>query len=108
MTETFFGILAMVLCVIGAVAVIKGIALRLAASGCKNRIYAVLLKAQPDIELQMLIDTAEWDETLRDAKLYAVDGGISDEMADYCKAVCEGSRVKFIPFETAQKYIDLF
>ena len=108
MTETIFGILAIVLCVIGAASVIKWAALNLAASGCKNRIYAVLLKSQPDIELQMLLDTVEWDDTLKNAKIYAIDGGIPDDMADYCKAVCEGSRVKFVPYNEAESLLYLF
>ncbi len=108
MTETFFGVLAMILCVIGSVAIIRWFVLRLAVSGCKNRVYAVILKNQPDIELQMLIETIQWDDTLKDAKVYAVDGGMTDEMSKYCRAVCKGSNVKFVPFCEAEHLLQLF
>ena len=108
MTETFFGILAIILCIIGCVSIIKWFALRLASSGCKNRIYAVLLKEQPDIEVQMLIDTVEWDNALKDATVYAVDGGLDDEMAYYCESVLKNSKIKFVPFDKAREFINFF
>ena len=108
MTETFFGILAIILCIIGSVSIIKWSALRLASSGCKNRIYAVLLKEQPDIEVQMLIDTVEWDDGLKDARVYAVDGGLNEEMAYYCESLLKGSRIKFVPFNEAKEFINFF
>ena len=108
MTETLFGVLAIILCIIGSVSIIKWCALRLASSGCKNRIYAVLLKEQPDIEVQMLIDTIEWDDTLKDAIVYAVDGGLDDEMAYYCESVLKSSRIKFVPYNKAKEFIEFF
>lgn len=108
MTETLFGVLAIILCIIGSVAIIKWSALRLASSGCKNRIYAVLLKEQPDIEVQMLIDTVEWDDALKDARVYAVDGGLDDEMVYYCESVLRGSKIKFVPFNEAKEFIKYF
>lgn len=108
MTETLFGILAIILCIIGSVSIIKWCALRLASSGCKNRIYAVLLKEQPDIEVQMLIDTVEWDDALKDAQIFAVDGGLDDEMVYYCESVLGESRIKFVPFNEAEEFIKFF
>ena len=108
MTETFFGILAMIFCVIGVVSIIRWAALKLAVNNKAKRIYAVLLREEADIELQMLIDTGEWDSALRTAKVYAVDGGLDESMAEYCRIICENSRVTYVPYGQEKYFEDLF
>lgn len=108
MTETVFCVLGMVLCVCGAVGVIHWLALKLSSSNESNRIYAVLLKNEADIQLQMLIDTLEWDTALKYAKVYAIDGGLSHEMAEYCRGICKTCRITYLDGENAEKIKGLF
>ena len=98
----------MVLCVIGAVSIIRGLALRLSVDKNAGMIYAVLLKKEPDIQLQMLIESVDWDWTLKNAKILAVDGGLTNEMADYCREVCKNSGIKFIEHNEAEGLLRLF
>lgn len=102
------GTLAMVLCVIGAVSIIRGIALRLSVNKNADRIYAVVLKNESDIQLQMLVESVEWDWTLKNTKVLAVDGGLDEAMANYCRAVCKNSGIKFIEHNEAEGLLRLF
>lgn len=109
MTEAVLGILAMMLCVVGAIGIIRWAALKIAAgSNAGRRVYAVMLQDEPDIQLQMLIDTIEWDNTLKSAKIYAVDGGLDEETSEYCKAVCNNSRITYISAHEAEALRGLF
>ncbi len=92
------GILTAILCVSGAVGIIRWIALKIASAGNDGkRIYAVLLDGeQADIRLQMMIEALEWDIVLNGVKAYAIDGGLSTEMAEYCKLIAEKHRIKYI------------
>ncbi len=108
MAETFLCIFGMVLCVCGAVGIIHWTALKLSTGGETKRVYAILLKNEADIQLQMLIDTLQWDSSFRYAKIYAVDGGLSDEMAEYCQSVCKSHRIIFLGKDKASDIIDLF
>ena len=98
MVEAVMCILTAILCVSGAVGIIRWVALKIANSGDDGkRIYAVLLDGeQADIRLQMMIETLEWDVVLNNVKAYAIDGGLSSEMADYCKIIAEKHRIKYI------------
>ncbi len=108
MTEAILGTLAMVLCVIGAVSIIRGIALRLSVDKNASRIYAVVLGKEPDIQLQMLMESVEWDWALKHAKILAIDGGLNDEKVDYCRTVCKNSGIKFIEHNEAEGLLMLF
>lgn len=109
MTETVFGVLAMILSVVGAVSIIRWIALKLVVSDkAGGRVYAVLLREEPDIQLQMLMSTLEWDSTLNGAKIYAIDGGLDDVMSEYCSAVCSGSRITYVSAAEAEKFMEIF
>lgn len=98
MVEAVVGILTAILCVSGAVGIIRWAALKIANSGDDGRrIYAVLLDGEhADIRLQMMIETLEWDTVLNGVKAYAVDGGLSPDMANYCKIIAEKHRIKFV------------
>ena len=78
MAETILSIVAMVLCVAGAVSIIKWTALKVAASDTKGKcIYAVLLDGNaPDIRLQMVFQTVQWENALSNVRVFAVDGGL--------------------------------
>lgn len=102
------GTLAMVLCVIGAVSIIRSIALRLSVNMNADRVYAVVLKDESDIQLQMLLESVEWDWTLKNTKVLAVDGGMDKESADYCRAVCKNSGLKFIEHNQAEELLRFF
>lgn len=98
MVETLLGVLASVLMVAGAVSVIKWAALKIAASGSDGkRVYAVLLDGNDaDIRLQMMIQTLQWENALYGVKAFAIDGGLDFEMAEYCRMICEKSRVTYL------------
>lgn len=85
-------------CVAGAVSIIKYIALRITAPCTDDRrVYAVMLKGNDaDIELQMAMETLDWDSALLNARAYAVDCGLDKELALYCKKMCQDSRFRFI------------
>lgn len=103
MAETFTALLAMVLCAVGAVGIIRFAALKLSVSGNKNdRIYAVVLRDEPDIRLQMLRSTLEWDTALRDVRVLAVDGGLDTESAEYCRSICEKNGITYVSAEAAE------
>ena len=102
------GTLAMILCVIGAVSIIRGVALRICVNKNADRIYAVVLRDEPDIQLQMLLESVEWDWTLKNTKILAVDGGLDEKMANYCRAVCKNSEAKFIEHNEAEGLLRLF
>ncbi len=110
MIEAVMGILTAILCVSGAVSIIRWIALKIANSGNDGkRIYAVLLEGQEaDIRLQMMIETIEWDCVLSDVKAYAIDGGLSAEMAEYCRMIAKKHRVEFIEAEQQPDILELF
>ena len=109
MAEAILGILIMILSVSGAVGIIRWLAIKLSVpSKSGGRVYAVLLSDEPDIQLQMLMSMLEWDSTLNGAKVYAVDGGLSAEMSEYCEALCGNSRVTFVPSGKAQQFKALF
>lgn len=103
MMDAFLGIFLMVLCVVGVVSIIRACALSLAASKHKgNRVYAVLLEnSTADIELQMAMYSVEWDGALSGAKALAIDGGLDEETAEYCRRICEGSAFSFVGGEDA-------
>lgn len=103
MTETVIALFAMVLCAVGAVGIIRFVALKLSVSGDKNdRIYAVILRDEPDIRLQMLKSTLEWDTALKDVRVLAVDGGLDTEAAEYCRAICEKNGITYVSAEAAE------
>ena len=110
MVEAVLGILAAILCVAGAVSIIKWVALKIANSGSDGKkVYAVLLDGkEADIRLQMMLETLQWDNVLQDAKAFAVDGGLSPEMAQFCKTLCEKHRVTYIPNEKYEAFSKLF
>ena len=110
MAETVLSIVAMVLCVAGAVSIIKWTALKVAASDTKSKcIYAVLLDGNaPDIRLQMAFQTVQWENALSDVKVYAVDGGLDGEMAEYCRELCERNAAVFVSGASAEVLKGLF
>ncbi len=110
MIETVLGILIAILCVAGAVSLIKWVALKIANSGDDGkRVYAVLLDGeQADIRLQMMIETRDWDNVLQDTRAFAVDNGLSPEMSEFCKAICEKHRITYIPQEKYPLFSELF
>ena len=103
MIDAFLGIFLMVLCIMGVVSIIRACALSLAASKHKgNRVYAVLLEnSTADIELQMAMYSVEWDGALSGAKAVAIDGGLDEETAEYCRKICKGSPFSFVGGEDA-------
>lgn len=109
MFEILFGVLIIVLCVMGAVSIIKACALSIAASKeSKSRAYVCLLRGDTaDIELQLALQTLEWDSALTGVRAFAVDVGLEDEMAIYCKSLCEGTRLKFISGEDARRFVEI-
>ena len=110
MVETLFGILTAILCVSGAVSIIKWMALKFAVGGENDkRVYAVLLDGKDaDIRLQMMIQTLQWENSLSGVKAYAVDGGLDDEMAVYCRILCENTKIKFVSANEAKLILNLF
>ncbi len=110
MIEAVFGILTAILCVMGVVGIIRWAALKIANSGADGkRVYAILLDGKDaDIRLQMMIETLEWDNVLKDARAYAIDGGMSFEMAEYCRLIAEKHRIEFVPLGEAPSVLELF
>ncbi len=111
MTETVLGILAAVLCVAGAVSVIRWIALKFVSVESKGKkLFAVVLDGKDaDIRLQMALQVLEWNTAaLGDASVLAVDGGMSDTMADYCRKVCRNNRVRFVEKDGAEALLPFF
>ncbi len=109
MTETVLGLIALIFCAVGAVGIIKFAALKLSVpSNDRDRIYAVILRDHPDIRLQMLKSTLEWDTALNNAAVYAVDGGLCREDAEYCRKVCRNGRITYVSAEEAETLLKLF
>lgn len=106
MSETIVGLFIAVLCVVGAVSIIKWIALRIAIpSDTDSRIYAVLLRDKnADIELQMAIETLEWDNTLLHATAYAVNCGLDSVTDGICETICKNSRFIYL---TSQQFAEI-
>ena len=98
MIETILGILIVLLSIAGTVGLIKWTVLKFVCpEEEKNRIYAVLLKGDnADIELQMAMDTVEWEPSLKNAKLFAVDCGLTDIAAKQCSVLCRGTQFTFL------------
>lgn len=108
MLEITAGIFIALLCVAGAASVIRWIALKIASpSGDDTRIYAVMLYGDgADIELQMAMETLEWDSALFNAGAYAVNCGLDDVLAEYCESLCEKSRFSFVSAEQFAKIVN--
>lgn len=102
------GTLAMFLCVIGAVSIIRGIALRLSIDNNQGRIYGVVLNKEPDIQLQMLVETIGWDRTFKSAKVFAIDGGIPAEMVEHCRNVCKNNGIEFLEQNETEGLLSIF
>lgn len=86
-----------VLCVVGAIALIKWAVLKLLTSGRPKRAYIVFLKGEnADIELQTAIDTVQWDSALYNCYAYAVDMGLDYLDSQCCQKLCKNSGFKFI------------
>lgn len=101
MIETVLGIIVVLLSLCGAVGLVKWAALCIAApkSG-KTRIYAVLLKGEnADIELQMAMETVDWEISLRGAEKYAVDCGLDEVTREVCAKLCKGTHFTFLKAE---------
>lgn len=96
--NTVIWMISAMLCVIGAVALIKWCALKVASgSDGGKRVYLVLLKGEnADIELRMAVETLEWDTALDRAAAYAVDCGLSSAQREVCAEICESGRVRLI------------
>lgn len=104
MLDTIIGLFAAFLCIAGAVGIIKWCALRVASpKRNKSRIYAVMLKGDcADIELQMAIETLDWDSALQNVRAFAVDCGLNEDKMNICKFICSGSRFELVtPAELA-------
>lgn len=96
--NTVIWLITALLCIIGAVAIIKWCALKVASgSDGGKRVYLVLLKGEnADIELGMAIETLEWDTALDGAAAYAVDCGLLPSQRDACAEICENGRIRLI------------
>ena len=96
--NTVIWLITALLCVIGAVAIIKWCALKVASgSDGGKRVYLVLLKGEnADIELGMAIETLEWNTALDGAAAYAVDCGLLPSQRDACAEICENGRIRLI------------
>ena len=98
MLQTIAGMFIAFFCVLGAVSIIRYIALRITAP-CSDdsRVYAVMLKgADADMDLQMAMETLDWDNALLNARAYAVDCGLEKDIALICKEKCENSRFRYV------------
>lgn len=107
MIETIAGIFVVLFCVLGVVGAIKWLMLRVAAP-CSDdkRIYAVLLTGDSaDIELQMAVDTVNWDSGLLNARAYAIDCGISKECYTACFNLCKSTRFRLVTVEEFERIL---
>ena len=96
--DTLAGIIVVLFCVVGVVCSIKWLMLRVSAP-CSDdtRVYAVLLSGDgADIELQMAVDTLNWDSGLLKARAYAVDCGIADNCYKDCFNLCKTTRFRLV------------
>ena len=98
MLEAVIGVILGILCIIGAASIIRWAVIRISApSSDGGRIYAVMLEgANADIELQLAIETVDWDSVFNYTHIYAVDCGLQEEMLDTCKKLCSGSRFRLV------------
>lgn len=108
MMETVFGIILAILSLYGLVGLIRLAALKIAApkSG-ESRMYMVMLKGEnADIELQMAMDTCDWDIALIGAEKYAVDCGLDSATKEICSKLCKGTEFVFLNhLEMSDKFI---
>ncbi len=98
MLQAIAGMVIVLLCVIGVVSFIKWVVLRVAAP-CSNdtRIYCVILKGDSaDIELQLAVDTLNWDSGFANVRAYAVDCGIDSACLTSCEQICANSRFRLV------------
>ena len=109
MLQILAGIIITVFGVVGIVSVIKSMVLRITApSDGELRFYGVILKGEnADIELQMALETLDWDSGLKSVRAYAVDCGIDDNCYSICKKMCEGSRFRLITPEELCKILNI-
>ena len=101
------GIIITVFGVIGAASVIKWIVVKIMATGkTSERIYGVILKGEnADIELQMAIETLDWNGGLN-AGTFAVDCGIDNGCYAICKDLCARSRFRLVTPEQLCKLLN--
>ena len=96
-----------VLCVVGAVSLIKWCVLKLLTSGKPKRAYVVFLKGEnSDIELQTAIDTVRWDSALYNCLAYAVDMELDYLDSQRCQKMCKTSGFKFLTADEFSKIMD--
>lgn len=98
MFDILAGIIIAVLSIIGAVSIIKWLILKLSLPyGSDNRHYAIFLSDEnADIELQMALETLEWDSILCNTTAYAVNCGLSDAKDKECKRLCGNSKFIYL------------
>ena len=109
--NTVIWLITALLCIIGAVAIIKWCALKVASgSDGGKRVYLVLLKGENAEEMLQIggrsytlmanpvyaIETLEWDAALDGAAAYAVDCGLLPSQRDACAEICENGRIRLI------------
>jgi hypothetical protein len=109
MLQLLAGIIITIFGVIGIVSVIKSIVLKITApSDNELRFYGVMLKGEnADIELQMAMETLDWDSGLNSVRAYAVDCGIDENCYAICKKLCIGSRFRLITPEELCKILNV-
>lgn len=109
MLQLLAGIIITVFGVLGIVSVIKSMVLKITApSNSGFRFYGVILKGDnADIELQMALETLDWDSGLNSVRAYAVDCGINENCYASCKKMCEGSRFRLITPEELCKILNI-
>ncbi len=107
MLQLLAGIIITLFGVVGIVSVIKLIVLKITApSDGGLRFYGTVLKGEnADIELQMAMETLEWDSGLNRVRAYAVDCGIDKSCYDACKKMCIGSRFRLVTPEELSKIL---
>ena len=65
--------------------------------GNNKRLYVVLLSGDSaDIELQMAVDTLNWDCGLVNTYAFAVDCGIDDNCYQECLKICKSTRFSLV------------
>ena len=98
MLEVVIGIILGILCVIGAASIIRWAVIRISAPSDEGeRIYAVMLEGtNADIELQLAMETVDWDSVFNYTHIYAVDCGLDAEMLEICKKMCSNSRFRLV------------
>ncbi len=109
MLQLLAGIIITIFGVIGMVSVIKSMVLKITApSSNELRFYGVILKGEnADIELQMALETLDWDSGLNSVRAYAVDCGIDKSCYSTCEKMCKGSRFRLITPEELCKILNI-